>query len=296
MRCGSRESRVPFWSVPHPRNAGEFRPATKQPAIVSKIPEAWSTTHDLALVFLALAYGTDKVLVDEELQAIVSAIRRWQPSWPEERVHEIVMESLAVMLEAEGQSEIVPSINRLRSTLEPASRVRAFEDLVRVAESDGLVLGSERSMLSILARAWEIKELPGPELDAGIDDDVWGVLHDVGLLFVAVAHGGDAQLSDSEIKAMIERMLQWQPELEEKGARKILREALHFYGTQPDSHAFSESVAAVRDAFPVPQRVAVLDDLMHIAAADGKANDNAREIISTLSRAWGIGLRTDATG
>lgn len=261
---------------------------------MSKIPEAWSTTHDLALVFVALAYGTDKVLADEELQAIVSAIRRWQPSWAEERIHEVVMESLAVMLEEDGQSEIVPSINRLKSALEPASRRRAFEDLVRVAESDGLVLGSERSMLSIMARAWEIKELPPSEYDAASDEDVWGVLHDVGLLFVSVAHGGDADLSDGEIQAMIGRMRQWQPDLDEQGARRILREALRFYATQPDTEAFSESVVAIREAFPVPQRVAVLDDLMFIASADGTASDHAREIVSALSGAWGISVRAES--
>jgi hypothetical protein len=144
-------------------------------------------------------------------------------------------------------------------------------------------------MLSILARAWEIKDLPDDELaDA---DDGWGILHDVGLMYVAVAHGGDAELSDGEIDTMIKCLLQWQPELEEHGVRRILREALRLYSTQLGSEDFSESITAIRDAFPLPQRVAVLDDLVHIAEADGPTNSHKRDIIVMLSDAWGVGVR-----
>jgi len=264
-------------------NLAMVRDSTKQSA------ETWSSTHDLALVFFTLAYGASRVLVDEELRTIVEALERWQPSSSKEEVQEVAMEALAVYLNESHQEETVRSIGRLRKILDPESRRRAFEDVVRVAAADGLVLGSDRSMLSILARAWEIKDLPDAQsTDA---DDGWGILHDVGLMYVAVAHGGDAELSGNEIVAMIECLLPWQPDLEEHGVRRVLREALRLYSTQLDAEDFSESITAIRDAFPLPQRVAVLDDLVHIAESDGPANAHKRDIIAMLSSAWGVGVR-----
>ncbi len=251
--------------------------------------ESWSNTHDLALVFIALAYGTDRILADEELAAIVAAVQKWQPDWAEDKAQELVMEALAVFLDGPADEAVTRAIKRLKTALDRASRVRALEDVVRIAEADGIVLGSERSLISVLARAWDIRDLPEPAEDE--TEQSWGILHDVGLLYVAVAHGGDSDLSDAEIQAMISRLIQWQPDLEEAGARKVLREALKYYSTQPGSDDFSESVRSIRDTFPTPQRIAVLDDLMFIAESDGSVTAHEEQIIKALSDAWEIGVK-----
>ncbi len=253
--------------------------------------ESWTPTHDLSLVFVALAHGTDNILADEELSTIVDIIGRWQPGWDQQRVQEVVMESLAVYLDGSNQDELVRAVNRLKKTLEPASLLRALEDATRVAEADGIVLGSERSIISILARAWNIRDLPGEGSADGAGG--WGILHDVGLMYVVVAHAGDADLSDPEITAMVSRLTQWQPDLEEAGARKVLREALQYYATQPDSDAFTESVISIKSTFPLPQRIAVLDDLAFIAEADGTVGKHEEEIITTLSSAWEVDVNLE---
>ena len=250
--------------------------------------DTWTRTHDLALILIALAYGTDRRLADEELDAIVDAIAGWRPGRNAEEAKEIVMETVAVYLESDVETEVINSINTLRQVLTPDQRKRALDDAARVALADGVYLGSERSLVSVLASAWDVKQLP---FEDGEDEEEWTVMHDLGLLFIALAHGTDSDLSDKEIVAIIERMSQWQPDKSEKEIRSILRHVLQFYATQPADRDFGRSITAIRMSFPIPQRLAVLDDLLYVARSDGEITDHEREMIATLSHAWGVGVR-----
>ena len=46
--------------------------------------EDWTTPHDLALIYIALAYGTDHDLQEEEMATLTDALREWtaMPSDP----------------------------------------------------------------------------------------------------------------------------------------------------------------------------------------------------------------------
>lgn len=250
--------------------------------------DTWTRTHDLALILIALAYGTDRRLAEEELVAIVDAIAGWRPGKNRSEAQEIVLETVAVYLESDVETEVLNSINTLRAVLTPDQRRRALEDAARVAQADGVYLGSEHSLVSVLAAAWEVKQIPfaGEE-----EDEAWTIMHDLSLVFIALAHGTDSELSAVEIKAIIERVSQWQPDKSEAEIRAILREALQFYSTQPLEKEFGRSISSIRLSFPIPQRLAVLDDLMFVARCDGDLTEHEREMIATLSRAWGIGVR-----
>ncbi len=249
--------------------------------------DTWTRTHDLALILIALAYGTDRRLVETELEAIIDAIAGWRPGKNRDEAMEIVMETVAVYLESDVETEIVNSINTLRQVLTPEQRKRALDDAANVAQADGVYLGSERSLVSVLAAAWEIKQMP---LEDGDEED-WTVMHDLGLIYVALAHGADADLSEPEIAAILERLGQWQPEMTEKEVRSVLREVLAFYATQPEEKDFGRSVTAIRMSFPIPQRLAVLDDLLYVARSDGEVTEHERAMIATLSHSWGVGVR-----
>lgn len=249
--------------------------------------DTWTRTHDLALILIALAYGTDRRLDESELEAIVDAIAGWRPGKNRDEAQEIVMETVAVYLEADVETEVINSINTLRKVLTPEQRKRALEDAARVAQADGVYLGSERSLVSVLATAWEVKQMPLED----DDDEVWTVMHDLGLVFIALAHGADSDLSDPEIKAILDRLGQWQPDKSETEIRSILREALAFYSTQPADTEFGRSIASIKMSFPIPQRLAVLDDLIHVARSDGEITEHEHSMIATLSRALGVGVR-----
>lgn len=261
--------------------------------------DTWTSTHDLGLIFIALAYGTDQVLADAELDAIVDALKRWNPDMSEESAKEVVMEAISVYIASDVSKEVVQSIHSLKRVLSEDARRRALEDVVRIAKSDGILLGSERSLISVLANAWQIKEAGGMLNDTSLSAagaDGWTLMHDIALLYVAMAHGGDNQITEVEIGAMIDRMNQWQPELDEQGVRAILRRALKRYSDESTDKLVSATVAAVKTAFPVPQRLAVLDDLIHIAGVDGNLNRHEAGIIDSLSRAWDVEVRFQETG
>lgn len=259
--------------------------------------DTWTTTHDLALVYVALAYGTDHDLSDEETAAITERLMHWSGS-DAEAMRETMMEALAIYLEAGADEEVARSVHQLAATLSGDERRRALEDVVRIAEADGLLLSSEQSLIATLAETWKVKATEKRLIDqttATVEErTAWSLLHDLGLLYIVLAHSADDELSDAEITAMINRVQEWQPELSEEEARQVLREALAVYGEkQPDEETLRGSVQAIRDALPTIQRLVVLDDLAYIANADGHYDENERAMIASLAQAWKVSVRMD---
>ncbi len=251
----------------------------------------WSRAHDLALVYLALAYRTDSQLSVDEMDSIVTALHRWRPDLSKDDIREVAMESLAVLFDEDSSDEVAAAIDRLHKSLSDDEQKQALDDLVRVARSDGVFLGRERTFVSQLARAWSVKEEATEALLQPSQEDVdedWTLLHDLGLVYIVLAHSTDSKLSESEIAAMLERMNQWHPELSEAETRAILREALKAYSEGPGEEELTRSVSKLKDALPFLQRLALLDDLTYIAEADGSVNEFEREMIGSLSRAFGV--------
>ena len=94
---------------------------------------------------------------------------------------------------------------------------------MRVAEADGVLLNSEQNILSVLAAAWDIRATKDrfiEETTARLESDPeWSVLHDIGLMYIIMAHSTDGELSDVEIATMIDRLGEWEPELDEAKIR-----------------------------------------------------------------------------
>ena len=259
--------------------------------------DSWTHTHDLALIYIALAYGTDHQLADAELDRITAALQRRRDSTGEKEAQEIVIETMAVYLGGEErmEAEVMRSMQTLKAALSPEERRRVLEEVVRIAEADGVMLRSEQSLIRMLAEVWEVKPAAGRLLERSTvpfeDLPDWSLLHDISLVYLVLAHATDNELSDDEIEVIIERLQEWQPDLAEEDVREVLRGALQVYADEPDEDTLGASVSAIREGLPVVQRLAVLDDLIHIAEADGTVNEYEEEMISTLSQAWGITVR-----
>lgn len=262
---------------------------------MSKTNEAWTTTHDLALLYVALAYGTDYQLSEAELNSINEALQGWCEGCDRETLQEIVVEAMAVFMEEEPEREVVNAMQSLKVSLPAEERVRALEEIVRIAESDGVLLRSERSLISTLATVWEVKsageQLVGKSESRSEDGSGWTLLHDMGLIYVVVAHSTDSDLSEPELSAMIERLLQWQPDFSEEDVRRVLRDVLQFYAGEPDKDDLRKSILALDESLPMLQRLALLDDLVYIAEADGDFSAHERDMILTISKAWNLSVR-----
>ena len=260
-----------------------------------KSNETWTRTHDLALVYVALAYGTDNALSDEEVETIIGTLQKWESSLTRENVQEIVLEAMAIYMQENASIEVTRTIRTLSQTLSEDERKQALEDVVDIAEADGVLLTSESSLITSLAEIWGVKAEAQSLLEQTTatvaDDPSWSLLHDMSLICIILAHSTDNDLANSEIAAILERLHHWQPDLNEDGLRKVVSEALNFYSSQPDQEALEASMKAIKKTLPPIQRIAFLDDLTHIAHADGVLNDNEKEMINTLSEAWGVEVK-----
>ncbi|ARA92200.1 hypothetical protein AWN76_002755 [Rhodothermaceae bacterium RA] len=259
-------------------------------------PETWTQSHDLALLFLAIAYGTDQSLSDEEVEAIETALTTW-PSSREQETREIVMEALAVHLEEGTRVDVTRAMVALKRNLSPDERCKALTQAVRVAEADGVILAGERDLILKLAEAWEVKATGARLLEQttaaqeALPD--WSLLHDIALIYLVMAHSTDNELNEYEIAAIVERLQGWQPELPEADVRDVLRAALRFYATEPDEDALRRSLTAIRDHLPLYQRLALLNDLIFIAEADSRLGQEEKRMFESLSRALGYALPAD---
>jgi len=262
---------------------------------MDRTAEKWTKEHDLALIFLSVAYGTDHDLSDEEIASITSLLQAWREDFDIGEVREVVMEAMAVALRDDADVEIRRTIKHLKATLSIEDRRRVLEDVVHIAEADGILLSSERSLISLLADTWQIKPTGDRLLHQSTvnqeETPAWSLLHDIALVFLIVAHGSTNSLSADEIATMIARLGEWQPDLSDEDIRDVLRVVIEYYAQQPSRDEIETSVVAIRDAFPRVQRLAVLNDLVTIAEVDDVINEFEVEMITMLAKAWKLEIR-----
>ncbi len=260
-----------------------------------KSNETWTRTHDLALVYVALAYGTDNKLSDEEVETIIGTLQKWEEKLTRENVQEIVLEAIAIYMQENASIEVTRTIRTLNQSLSEDERREALADVVHIAEADGVLLSSESSLISSLAEIWGVKADAQALLEKTsatvADDPSWSLLHDMSLVCIVLAHSTDNDLANSEIEAILERLHRWQPDLTDDALRHVVSEALNYYSSQPDQESLAASVKAIKNTLPPIQRIAFLDDLTHIAHADGVVNENEKNMIISLSSAWGVEVK-----
>ena len=257
--------------------------------------DTWTATHDLALIYIALAYGTDQDLSDIELETITDALQEWPLVPGQSDAEEVVIEATAAFIESDAE-EVRRSIRRLRDDLSDAERRHALEDVVRIAEADGVMLEREQGLIGTLAEAWSLKQLSEDLLGASSAirqdaDDEWGLINELAFVYLLTGHSTDEDLNEKEIAIILQRMQQWQPDLTEEGARSILRRIMRLYNEGPVEELIQDSIETLRSALPDVQRLAILDDINCIARVDGDLTDAERDLIQLFARAWDLNVR-----
>lgn len=258
--------------------------------------ETWTPSHDLALIYIALAYGTDHELTEGEMTTLTDALRDWAVVPDDAHIQEVVMEAATAFLEGDARAEVRQSIDDLAEELTLSERRRALRDVMRVAEADGVLLEREQGLIHILADAWSLKELSEDLVEdttATVQraEENWGLIHELTFLYILVAHSADNDLSNREIEIILDRLQEWQPELSREAFRNVFRRALQVYADQPEAALIEDSVEALKDALPLVQRLTALDDLNTVAQADGALSSTERELILNLAQAWGVNVR-----
>lgn len=260
----------------------------------------WTTTHDLAIVYIALAYGTDSDLSDRELKVLKNALHAWE-SLEESALQEVIVEAATVFTQKNVKAEVQRAMRDLRSTLSPRERRDTVRHLIRIAEADGVLLEREQGFIHTLAEAWSLKELSEELLkDTSVvvqrRGEDWGLIHELAFLYILVGHTGGEELSPDTIEVMTDRLREWQPELSEDQVREVVRRALQVYADEPDQDLIYDSVEALKEALPSTQRLTVLDDLHTVARADGMLTRTERDLITSLAQAWDVNVRMNGHG
>jgi uncharacterized tellurite resistance protein B-like protein len=253
--------------------------------------DQWTITHDLALLFVALAYGTDRDLAEEEVDAITRSLEEWRPDASSEEIRTIIVEAMNVLMDDQSRAAVSRSIATLGKTLSEEELSDVLAHVNHIAEVDGILLQREEHLISTLAEAWSLR---GLEDVVELDDD-WDLIHQMALIYVVVAHSTDNELSSGEIEAILERVREWDASLDEEAARDVLREALAFYAQEPGEDVLGQTIMTIKNSLAPMRRLILLDDLYYIAYADGTFKANEREMITSLADAWGVSIRLNAT-
>lgn len=252
-----------------------------------------AVSEDVALLFVALAYGTDHEIADEEIQAIEPALATWLSEDRDAR--EVVMEAMVVFRETEGVREVESAIDRLTTILGARERAHVMEQIVLIAEADGIIISEEQSLIAMLAEKWdlrnEVQERLAQSTAQSVERPRWSLMHDLAVLYLGLAHSADEDLSEVEIASIITRFQTWQPDLEEDAVRTILRDVLEAYAEEDSDQLVQSAVQVVGELLPAGQRLAVLDDLAQVAKADGRVTSEEAKMITSLSGRWGLEIR-----
>ena len=82
---------------------------------------------------------------------MILALRKWDNEHADEALKEVVLEALTIYLEDNSHVEFTRTIRSLNKELSQDERKRALEDAVKIAEADGVLQSSERSLIALLA-------------------------------------------------------------------------------------------------------------------------------------------------
>jgi uncharacterized tellurite resistance protein B-like protein len=116
--------------------------------------ESWTPVHDLALIYLTLAYETDKDLDEDEVDAITAKISEWIPGAENEDVLGVVREVMETYVQGPRRRVFAESVDAVGEVVPQHQHEALLADLRYVAEADGVILDAERRMIRDLADAW----------------------------------------------------------------------------------------------------------------------------------------------
>ena len=122
-------------------------------------------------------------------------------------------------------------------------------------------------------------------------------LRHLSMLFLSMAHRTDDYLSVAELDSITEKLHAHEAALEWTNVQEIVMESLEVYARTDDTEELGRvAPAAHQEALTPVQKRHVLDDLSHIARADGIVLEGERGLLSRLARRWGVPFGHDETG
>ncbi|HYE96156.1 MAG TPA: TerB family tellurite resistance protein [Rubricoccaceae bacterium] len=123
--------------------------------MLTDAPLALRTEHlrDLALLYYAVAYQTDRWLSSGEEVAVHRILRAWSAGRTPDEIDRNVQAALWAA-RAAGPSPVEAVVDRLKRALPPGLGRRVLADLARVAQADGFCSAAEATVIARIRAAW----------------------------------------------------------------------------------------------------------------------------------------------
>jgi uncharacterized tellurite resistance protein B-like protein len=246
--------------------------------------------RDLATIYLIVGSrgGSDESTLEERVAGLLA---KWAWDGSVDAATEDVRSAFDQSAGSLDGSVLFECIQRVRDHSAPADRAAAVEDLIALALEDGEYSSLEARFIEAVARTWDVHLAePDHRLWSIIDGDgppgSWSRIHDLAIVYIALAHGSDRDLTQPEIDAISRKLGEWLPAALPSDVVVILSEALRVYADGPHPDVVDAAEARIREAVPAHQRDAIIGDLEYIAKADNVVLVEERAIIDRLARVW----------
>ena len=116
----------------------------------------------------------------------------------------------------------------------------------------------------------------------------WSAMHDVALLYLALAHGTDFEIDPAEQLTMVERMEAQFPNAHRSRMQRVFDEAMLTYLSGYSREMVDASMASIKESMDKGRRIALLNDLAELASADGAIVPGEVAFIQQLARFWEV--------
>lgn len=137
------------WAVPLPLDEAASPPAEADVA-------SWRALHHLAFIYLVLAHAPDSDFSAEERQLILIKLKEWEPALTEDAVATVLDRALDRYAQGPHPAMLAASVEAVKIALPAAQLQAALNDLVQIANADGIFLDSEEDLLNDLRTAWDL--------------------------------------------------------------------------------------------------------------------------------------------
>jgi len=114
------------------------------------------------------------------------------------------------------------------------------------------------------------------------------VLHDVALIYLALAHGTDLEIDPSEQATMVEKLKAWYPEAGAWRIRQVLQEVMLTYLGEHSRQMVDAAMASIKASMSKKERIGVLNDLAELATADGVVVPGEVSFIQQVAQYWEV--------
>jgi hypothetical protein len=116
--------------------------------------------HDMALLYLGLAHGTDADLDPSETSTIAAKLRTWQPNRDPALIDHVIREATLTYLNGANRDRLREAVQVLKGALTEPVLKQILTDLADIARADGEIVHEERQFIDQIAEAWALGPAP----------------------------------------------------------------------------------------------------------------------------------------